>query len=79
MISTVTTSTISTITTVAMTGSLAIIAILLLITLLVQKELVSTSKSAGPRKLSQVLNLSIAPLLLVFVITVAIKVIEVLQ
>lgn len=79
MVSTVTTSTVSTITTVALAGSIALIGILLLLILLIQKEIISSSKHINLQRLSKVLNIGIVPLLIAFVLTVIIKVVEVLQ
>jgi hypothetical protein len=79
MISTVTTSTISTVTTTAMAGSVALIAILVLLSLLIQKELASTSDRPRIKKLSRRLNLAIIPLLFVFIFTVGVKILEIVQ
>ena len=79
MISTITSSTISTVTSAAFAGSLALIGIWVLLALLVQKELVSAMVGKRAERLSQALNIAIAPLLIVFVMTVITKVVEVLQ
>ena len=79
MISTVTTSTVSTITTVALAGSIALIGILLLLILLIQKEIISSSKKINLKKLSKVLNIGIVPLCVAFILTVVVKVIQVLN
>jgi hypothetical protein len=79
MISTVTTSTVSTVTTAAIAGSLALIGILVLLTLLIQKEVISTSTSERMRKFGQALNIAISPLLIAFVLVVISKVAEVLR
>lgn len=76
MISTVTTSTVSTVT---LAGSFAVIGILILLGLLIQKELTSATNSTHFKKLGKVLNIGIAPLLLVFVLVVVSKMIEVLK
>ena len=78
MISTVTTSTVSTITTVALAGSIALIGILLLI-LLIQKEIISSSNKVNLKKLSKVLNIGIVPLCVAFILTVVVKVVQVLN
>ena len=79
MISTVTTSTVSILNTPAIAGSLAMIAILLLLALLLQKEVATASADSRLRQLSRVLNFSIVPLLLVFIVVVVYKVAEVLN
>jgi hypothetical protein len=79
MISTVTTSTISTLTTSHITGSLAVIAIMVLLTLLVGKEIVVAVIHCSPRQFSRLLNISIAPLLFAFILSVFFNIIEVLN
>ena len=79
MISTVTTSTVSTVTSVAIAGSLALIGICTLLTLLIQKELTSSSGNRFARALSRALPIGIIPLLIGFVVIVAVKVSEALQ
>ena len=79
MVSTVTTSTVSILTTPAIAGSMALIAILILFALLLQKEVASASPDSRLRQLSRVLNFSIVPLLLAFVVIVVYKVAEVLN
>jgi hypothetical protein len=79
MISTVTTSVITTVSTVAMAGSVTLIGIFVLLSLLIQKELASSSDNPRHKKLSRLLNLGIIPLLIVFVITVGVKIAEIVQ
>jgi hypothetical protein len=79
MISTVTVSTVSTVTTASIAGSVALIGILILLALLVQKELASTAEGGKLAKLGQVLNISIAPLMIAFVLLVITRVGEVLR
>ena len=79
MISTVTTTTVSILTTPAIAGSLALIAILVLLALLLQKEVASASTDSRLQQLSRLLNFSIAPLLLAFILIVVYKVAEVLN
>jgi hypothetical protein len=76
MISTVTTSTVSTVT---LAGSVVIIGILLLLFFLVQKELTSASENERTTRLSKMLNIGIAPLLIAFVLVVISKVAAVLK
>ena len=78
MITTVTTTT-TTVVTPAAAASLALIAILTLILLLIQKEIIGSLNSARAQRLSRALNIAIVPLVLVFVITVAFKVADVLR
>ena len=79
MISTVTTSTVSILTTPAIAGSMALIAILILFALLLQKEVATASEDSRLRQLSRLLNISIVPLLLAFIVIVVYKVAEVLN
>jgi hypothetical protein len=79
MISTVTVSTVSTVTTASIAGSVALIGILILLALLVQKELASAAEGGKLEKLGQVLNISIAPLMIAFVLLVITRVGEVLR
>ena len=72
MISTVTTSTIS-------TASFVLIGIITLFLLLLQKEVTSTSKDGRMRKLGQILNIGIVPLLIAFLLVVAAKVIDIFR
>jgi hypothetical protein len=76
MISTVTTSTVSTVT---LAGSFAIIGILVLLVLLIQKELSSTTTSQRVKVFARYLNISILPLILVFVAVVVSKVADTLR
>ena len=78
MITTVTTTTTTVVTTAA-AASLALIAILTLIALLIQKEIIGGLDSARAQRISRALNIAIVPLVLVFVVTVAIKVADVLR
>lgn len=62
-----------------MAGSLSLIVILVLIALLIQKELTTAAEGGRLKRLGQMLNMAILPLLIVFILTVIIKVIEVLR
>jgi hypothetical protein len=72
----------STLTTAVMTanisGTLAVIGVVLLVALLFQKEVAS---AAGSRfqKMTRILNISIIPLLIAFVLIVVSKVLEVIH
>ncbi len=76
MISTVVTSTVSTITLV---GSFTLIAILLLLGFLIQKEITSACGNEKTANLGRVINIGIAPLMVVFLFSVAAKVAETLK
>jgi hypothetical protein len=78
MITTVTTTTTVALTTAA-AASLSLIVILTLIALLIQKELIGGLESKRARQLSRALNIAIVPLIVVFVATVVIKVVDVLR
>lgn len=79
MIATITTSTVTIVTTVAIAGSLGAIAILVLLSLLVQKEMANSADGSRYQRLSRTLNLGIIPLLIVFVLIVAARVMDVLR
>lgn len=76
MISTVTTSTV---VTVAAFASLGLIAVVVLLSLLIQKELVTSASSRRAQALNRVLNVAIVPLFMAFALIVAVKVAEVLR
>ena len=78
MVSTVTTATVSTVTTVAMAGSLGLLVVVTLLILLVQKEVIAVSEGPRAKVLVRALNIAIAPLLMVFGMTMVAKVLEVL-
>ncbi len=79
MIAIITSSTVTTLSSVALAGTFGLIAILALLSLMLQKEMVNTVDSNRYRKLSQTLNIGIIPLLIIFVLIVAVKVIDVLR
>lgn len=78
MITTVTTTTTTVVTTAA-AASLALIALLTLIALLIQKEIIGSLSGPRARRISRALNIAIVPLVLVFVVTVAFKIADVLR
>lgn len=78
MISTVTFTTISKITAIG-SEALGRFAIILLIILLSTKELTGDSDKGFYKILNKVLTVGIAPLLIVFVITLVTKILEVLS
>jgi len=75
MISSVTTTTVTTVTSAASIAAFGLVATLTVIAFLVVKELASSGDDARLQTLSRVLNIA---MLLVFVATVANKVVEVL-
>jgi hypothetical protein len=79
MITTVTTTTTIAILNTAVAASLALTAILALIGLLVQKELISGLLGERAKRLSRVLNIAIVPLGIIFLITIAVKIADMLQ
>lgn len=79
MVSTVTTATVTTVTTVAIAGSLALIGIFTLLALLIQKELITSLKGRLAHALGRTLNIGIVPLLIAFVLIVAVKVASALK
>ena len=77
MVSTVTTATVSTVTTVVMAGSLGLVAVVTLLILLIQRELIVVSEGPRAKLLVRALNIAIAPLLMAFVLTMALKVMDI--
>lgn len=73
MISTITTS----ITTVA-TSSLALLITLMLLSFLIQKELISVAQKEYWRRVSRALNVVIVPLMLTFLASTIVKLIDIL-
>jgi hypothetical protein len=78
MVSTVTTATIVMTTSAAIAGSFALVGIFTLLALLIQKELTTSSQSRFARALGRVLDIGIMPLLIVFVLIVAVKILDAL-
>jgi nitrate reductase NapE component len=77
MISTVTTSTVSSITSVTLIGALGAIGVVVLFSLLIQKELISSSNDGRMQRLQRALNIAIWPLIAVFVVIVLAKALEI--
>ena len=75
MISTVTISTVSTVTTAALAGSVALIGVILLFSLVIQKEVSSSSENQRMRNLSKYIWVGIIPLLIAFVLLMISKVV----
>lgn len=79
MISTVTTTTVTTIVTLTTTGvSIGALATILLVSLLGTQELATADTRRSIRALGKYLNVSILPLLVVFMLIVAFKIVEVI-
>ena len=82
MITTVTTSTISTITMVStaigLIASLGLVAVIALIGFLGMKELATAGKGVRQRLFARSLNVGIVPLIIVFTVIAAMRVLEVL-
>ena len=72
-------TTVTTTTTSIGAASLALIALLTLVTLLIQKEIIGGLEGARAQRLNRALNVAIAPLVVVFLVTVAIKVADILR
>ncbi len=79
MISTVTTSTVSSITSVTLIGTLGAISVIVLFTLLIHKELISASNDGRMLRLQRALNIALWPLIVVFIFTVAVKIMDILS
>jgi hypothetical protein len=73
----VTTSTVALATT--LTGSLSLIGVVLLIGLLIQKEFHSSAQTAVSKRINQVLNIALPPLIISFVALVAVRIFDVLK
>jgi hypothetical protein len=78
MISTVTTTTVTTVTTVALAGSLGVFLTVTLMVCLIKKEIVSPNPNPRARGLNKILNVVIAPLLMVFLLLAMSKLHEIL-
>jgi hypothetical protein len=74
MISTLTTSTDFT-----LTASLGLIVILVLVALLVMKEISSTEDAARQKRLNATINIGLVPLLIVFILIVAVRLMQALK
>ena len=79
MITTVTTTTTTAILNTAVAASLALTAILALIALLVQKELIGSLQGERAKRFSRVVNIAIVPLAIIFLVTIAVKIADMLQ
>jgi len=78
MITTVTTGTITTVSTIAAMGLAATVSVVALIAFLTTKELASASLSSSSQRTARFFNVGILPMVMAFVVIVAVKVVEVL-
>ncbi|MGD8794442.1 MAG: hypothetical protein PVF47_17965 [Anaerolineae bacterium] len=81
MISTVTTTTVTTVTTATagIVAGLSLLAVVMLLGMLISKELVSAGEKPRFEALGKALNVAIVPLLMGFLLIVAVKVFEILR
>lgn len=78
MISTVTTTTVTTVTTVTLAGTLGFFLVATLAVCLIKKEMFASQKDTPwAQNLSKALNIAIVPLLMVFVLLAADKLMEI--
>jgi ABC-type branched-subunit amino acid transport system permease subunit len=75
----VTTNTISIVEMYALGGALTLVGIVAFATLLVSKDVTSTSTSKVSKRVSQALNIAFVPLLMVFLMILIAKLIETLS
>jgi hypothetical protein len=64
----VTTTTVSTVTVVTLGGSLAIVGIAALVTLLISKDVTTTSTNQLARRVNKALNIALIPLIVIFLV-----------
>jgi len=77
MISTITTTTTFAIASAAV--SLSLIVILILVLLLINKEIISDLQTPWAHRMSRALSVTIVPLMFVFLLTLAIKIVEAIR
>ncbi len=77
MISTVTTTTVTTVTTVTLAGTLGFFLVATLAVCLIKKEMFASQETPWAQNLSKALNIAIVPLLMVFVLLAADKIMEI--
>lgn len=78
MITTVTTTTTTAVAAVS-AGSLALVAICTVLLLLINKEIILSSQSERAVRLNKALNVALVPLLIVFVLTIVIRIAQVIS
>ena len=81
LVSTVTTSTITTVTTIAamgLTATISIVAVVALIGFLTTKELASASLSPSSHLIARFFNVGILPMVMAFVVIVAVEIARIL-
>jgi hypothetical protein len=77
MTTTVTTTTIASSTVLGLGATIALVVVLLLIGFLVAKEIVTTVSEARARSVGRVLNVGAVPLLIVFAVIIATKLVPI--
>jgi hypothetical protein len=75
----VTTTTVSTVTVYTLAGSLAFIGILAMAAMLISKDVTTTAGGERAKRINRALNIALIPLLIVFVIVIASKVVGILH
>ncbi len=78
MSSTVTTTTTAALSSVALAASLSLILVVTLLMLLIHKDIISTSTFPWAERLNRALNIAIVPLLVIFSLTLIVRLFEVL-
>lgn len=77
MSSTVTTTTTAALTSVSLAASLSLILVATLLILLINKDVISTSTFPWAERLNRVLNIAIVPLIVIFSLTLGVRLFEV--
>jgi len=81
MITTITTSTVTTVTTIAamgLTAAVSMIAVATLLGFLTTKELAGAMSSSVSQRLARYITIGVLPMVIVFVVVVAVKIFAVL-
>ncbi len=76
IIAVTTTSMITTIAALGLTSAIAVVVAVALVVFLVTKELAGTSQSRFSLRLAKLVSISIAPLAIAFVVTLAVKIVS---
>ncbi len=79
MISTVTTSTIAAVNTASLAMFFGLVAAVTLLVMLIQKEVLTGSEGERAHALSRVLNFAIVPLVVAFLMVLAVRITEILR
>jgi hypothetical protein len=77
MTTTVTTTTIASSTILGLGAAIALLVVLLLIGFMVAKEIVTSASEARARSVGRVLNVGVAPLLIIFAVIIATKLVPI--